>query len=103
MNQYTRRLHLFTQLVNKRCIYDYMNGKWKSSLKNAKTRPEADCNLDHQLLIVDLKPRPRKNTKPPSPLRFDCTTMDENYMIKISNRFAALLKHKEEKRQMNSG
>ena len=32
-----------------------INEKWKRALKNAKTRPGADCNTDHQLLVVDME------------------------------------------------
>ena len=39
--------------------YVMRNHKWKASLKNAKTKPDADCNSDHQLLIVAIQFRLR--------------------------------------------
>ncbi|XP_063593072.1 uncharacterized protein LOC134770132 [Penaeus indicus] len=76
--------------------YILINKKWKGSVRNAKTRPGADCNSDHQLLVVDLLLRLKKINKPPIPLRFDYSTMNEKYRVEISNRFAALLECEEE-------
>ena len=39
----------------------------------------------------------KKIQTPPTPLRFDFTTMNENYRVETSNRFAALLEYKDDK------
>ena len=40
--------------------YVLINQKWKGSLRNVKTRPGANCNSDHQLLVIDLKLKLKK-------------------------------------------
>ena len=74
-----------------------INKKWKGSVQNAKTRPGSDCNSDHQLLVMDLKFRLKKLTKPPKVLRFDYTTISDDYKVEISNRFESLLQCDDEK------
>ena len=74
-----------------------LNQKWKGTLKNAKTRPGADCNIDHQLLAVDMQTRLKKLQKPQIPQKLDYTSIDNEYRIKISNSFESLLQCEEEK------
>ena len=74
-----------------------INQKWKASLKNAKTRPGADCNSDHQLLIVDMQFRLKKLPVAETPLKLNYNSIDEVYQVKISNSFEALLASEEEK------
>ena len=74
-----------------------INKKWKGSLQNAKTRPRSDCNSDHQLLVIDLKFRLKTLPKPPTVLRFDYTTISDDYRFGMSNRFESLLQCDDEK------
>ena len=80
-----------------------INKKWKGSVQNAKTRPGSDCNSDHQLLVMDLKLRLKKLMKLPTVLRFDYTTISDDYEIEISNRFESLLNVMMKKHQMSYG
>ena len=72
---------LFQQ--HKRCLYiwtspdgqyqnqiDYIlyNGRWRSSIQSAKTRPGADCGSDHELLIAKLRLKLKKVGKTNRPL-----------------------------------
>ena len=66
-------------------------------MKNVRTRPGANCNSDHQLLVADTKLQLKKLVQPLQPRRFDYQTLDNNYKIKISNRFEALLQCDEER------
>ena len=77
--------------------YIILNQKWKSCVKNVKTRPGADCNSDHQLLAAEIKLQLKKLTQPPQPIRFDYKTLDNNYSVKISNSFEALLQCEDKK------
>ena len=43
--------------------YITINQKWKSALKNAKRRLDADCNTNPQLLVVDTQIRLKKVKK----------------------------------------
>ncbi|MCT5353384.1 endonuclease/exonuclease/phosphatase family protein [Pseudomonas aeruginosa] len=70
--------------------YIVLNQKWKSCIKNAKTRPGADCNSDHQLLTIDFKIRLKKMERPTPPLKLDYKTLDNNYRITVSNKFEIL-------------
>ena len=57
----------------------------------------SDCNSDHQLLVIALKFRLKKLMKPPTVLRFDYTTIIDDYRVEISNRFESLLQYDDEK------
>ena len=70
--------------------YIVLNQKWKSCIKNARTRPGADCNSDHQLLTIDIKIRLKKMERPTPPLRLDYKTLDNSYRIAVSNKFELL-------------
>ena len=48
--------------------YITFSQKWKSNLKDVRTRPGADCNSDHQLLIVEIRFRLKKMEHPLPPL-----------------------------------
>ena len=61
-------------------------------MKNVKTYPGADCNSDHQLLVAKCKVRLKKLHKPPPPLRFDTTLIDNEYTVAVENKFEELLK-----------
>ena len=71
--------------------------RWRSSVKDTRTLPEADCNTDHQLLISQNKVRLKKFNQGPTPLRLELTSIDNRYRIQISNKFEALLRCKEPK------
>ena len=60
-----------------------------------KTR--SDCTSDHQLLVIALKFRLKKLMKPPKVLRFDYTTISDDYRVEISNRFESLLQCNDER------
>ena len=62
-----------------------------------RTRPGADCNSDHQLLAADIKFNLKKMKQPPPPIRFDYKTLDDNYRVNITNKFASLLLCEEER------
>ena len=73
-----------------------INHEWKASLHNAKTRPGAGCNFDHQLLIVDVQFTLKKLPVSETPLKLDYNSIDEVCRVKISYSFEALLLADEE-------
>ena len=83
--------------------YISMNQKWRASVKNVKTRPSADCNSDHQLLVAKFQLRLKNIEQPPQPIRFNYQTLHKKYRINISNSFEALLNSEEEKNPMICG
>ena len=77
--------------------YITIDQKWKSTLKNAKTRPGADCNTDHQLLVIEMQVRLKKLNKVINPVRLEYTSFNNEYNVKVSNSCETLLKLDEEK------
>eukprot|EP00794_Sanderia_malayensis_P019305 gene19305-21229_t len=71
--------------------------RWRSGVKNTRTYPGADCNSDHQLLVMNFKLHIKKNTQHQSSLRFDKTVIPDEYTIEISNRYELLARLDEEK------
>ena len=71
--------------------------RWRSSVKNTRTYPGADCNSDHQLHVMNFKLRLKKNVQQQSCIRFDLTATPNEYSVEISNRFELLARLDEEK------
>ena len=59
---------------------------WRCSIQSAKTRPGADCGLDHELLITKLK----KVGKTARPFRYDLNQIPYDYTVEMRNRFKGL-------------
>ncbi len=70
--------------------YILFSQQWKSNVKNVRTRPGADCNSDHQLLTADVKFKLKKMKQPPHPIRLDYKTLNDEYRVRVTNRFEAL-------------
>ena len=99
-DHHPRHLYTWTSLdkkTKKQIDHKIIDQKWKSALKNAKTRPGADCSTDNQLLVIDMQVRLKKLNKVISPLRLDYTSFNNEYNVKVSNSFEPLLKLDEEK------
>ena len=92
--------HLFQQ--NKRRLYtwtspdgqqqnqiDYIlcSQRWRSSIQSAKTRPEADCGSDHELLIAKFRIKLKKVGKTTRPFRYDLNQIPYDYTVEVRNRF----------------
>ena len=71
--------------------------RWRSSVKDTRTYPGADCNSDHQLLVMNFKLRLKKNTQQQSSLRFDLIAIPDVYTVEILNRYELLARLDEEK------
>ena len=64
--------------------------RWKSSIKSAKTRPEADCGSDHELLIAKFRLTLNKVGKTTRPFRYDLNQIPYDYTVGVINRFKGL-------------
>ena len=51
--------------------YILCSQRWRSSIQLAKTRPGADCGLDHELLIAKFRLKLKKVEKTTRPFRYD--------------------------------
>ena len=62
----------------------------RSSLQSAKTRPGADCGLDHKLLIAKFRLKLKKVGKTTRPFRYDLNQIPYDYTVEVTNRFEGL-------------
>ena len=53
-----------------------------SSRQSAKTRPEADCDSDHELLIAKFRLKLKKIGKATRPFRYDLNQIPYDYTVK---------------------
>ena len=58
--------------------------------KSAKTRPEAECGSDHELLIAKFRLKLKKVGKTTRPFRYDFKQFPYDYTVKVTNRFKGL-------------
>ena len=61
-----------------------------SSIQSAKTRPEADCGSDHELLIAKFRLKLEKVGKTTRPFRYDLNQIPYDYTVEVTNRFKGL-------------
>ena len=87
-----RRLYTWTSpegLHQNQIDYILCSQRWRSSIPSTKTRPGADCGLDHELLIANgLKLK--KVGKTTRPFRYDLNQIPYDYTVEVRNRFKGL-------------
>ena len=64
--------------------------RWRSSIQSTKTRPEADCGSDQELLIAKFRIKLKKVRKTTRPFRYDLNQIPYDYTVKVRNRFRGL-------------
>ena len=62
----------------------------ESSIQSAKARLEADCGLDHELLITKFRLKLKKVGKTTRPLRYDLNQIPYDYTVDVTSRFQRL-------------
>ena len=67
-----------------------MQSKWRSSVQTAKTRPGADCGLDHQLLIEKFRLKFKKVGKNTRAFKYDLNQIPYDYTVEVMSRFKGL-------------
>ena len=67
-----------------------MQPRRKSSIQSAKTRLEAHCGSDHELLIAKFRPKVMKVGKTTRPFRYDLNQIPYDYTVEVRNRFKGL-------------
>ena len=82
--QLKRRLYTWTSPDGQqRNQIDYIlcSQRWRSSIQSAKTRPEADCGSDHELLIAKFKLKLKKVVKTNRQFRYDLNQIPYDYTV----------------------
>ena len=87
-----KTLHITSPDGQHRNQIDYIlcSQRWKSSIQSAKTRLEADCGSDHQLLIAKFRLKLKKVGKTSRPFRYDLNQIPYDYTVEVRNRFKGL-------------
>ena len=91
--QHKRRLYTWTSPDGQhRNQVDYIlcSQRWRSSIQSVKTRPGADCGLDHELLIAKFRLKLKKVGKTTRPFRYDLNQIPYNDTVEVTNRFKRL-------------
>ena len=70
--------------------YSMVPKRWQSSIQNVKTRPGADCGSDHQMLVFKLKLKLKSMNRTSAPVRYDVSSIPEEFKVEVSNKFKAL-------------
>ena len=70
--------------------YILCSQRWRSSIQSTKTRPGADCSLDHELLIAKSRLKLKKVGKTTRPFRYDLNQIPYDYTVEVKNRFKGL-------------
>ena len=58
--------------------------------RSEKTRPEADCGSDHELLIAKFRLKLKKVGKTTKPFKYDLNQIPYDYTVEVRNRFMRL-------------
>ena len=62
----------------------------RSSIQSGKTRLEADCGSDHELLIAKFRCKLKKVGKTTRSFRYDVNQIPYDYTVEVRNRFKRL-------------
>ena len=87
-----KTLHMSITDGQHRNQIDYIlcSQRWRSSIQSAKTRQEADCGSDHELLIVKFRLKLEKAGITNRPFRYDVNQFSYDYTVEVRNRFKGL-------------
>ena len=94
-----RRLYTLTSpngITKKQIDYICIRNRWRSTCKNAKTFPGADCGTDHQLLVAQLQIKLKAQKSNTHVLQYDLANIPDTYRVEVNNRFEELLYVEEE-------
>ena len=62
----------------------------KLYIKSAETRPEADCDSDHEFLVAKFGLKLKKVGESTRPFRYDLNQIPYDYPVEVTNRFKEL-------------
>ena len=88
--QHKRRCYTWTSpdgQYQKQIDYILCSQRWRSFIQSAKTRPGADCGLDHALLIAKFRIKLKTVGETTRPFRYDLIKSPYVYSVEVTNRF----------------
>ena len=91
--QHKRRLYIWTSpdgQYHNQIGNSLFSQRWRSSIQSAKTRLEANCGSDHELLIAKFRLKVKKVGKTTRPFRFELKQIPYVYTVKMGYRFKGL-------------
>ena len=91
--QHKKRLYTWTSPDGQhwnQIDYILCSQRWRGSIQSAKTRPEADCGSDHELLIAKFRLKLKEVGKITRPFRYDLNQIPYDYTVEVRNRFKGL-------------
>ena len=91
--QHKKRLYTWTSQDDRqqnKIDYILCSQAWRRSIQLAKTRSEADCGLDHELLIAKFRLKLKKVEKTTRPFRYDLSQTPYDYTVEMRNKFKGL-------------
>ena len=91
--QHKKRLYTWTSPDGEhqnQIDYILCSQRWRSSIQSAKTRLEAVCGSDHELLITKFRLKLKNLGKTTRQLRYDLNQIPYDYTVEVRNRFKGL-------------
>ena len=88
LQQHKRRLYTWT--LSDGQFQNQIDCIWRSSRQLTKTRPRADCDSDHELLIAKFRLKLKKVGKTIKPFRYDLNQIPYDYTMEMMNKFKGL-------------
>ena len=85
--QHKRRLYTWTSPDGQhqnQIDYILCSQRWRSSIQSAKTRPKADCDSDHDLVIAKFRLQLRKIDKPTRLFRYNLHQIPNDYTVDMN-------------------
>ena len=70
--------------------YILINKRWKSTIRDVRTKPGADCGTDHELLVATMQTKLKRLKKGERLNAYDCKEITPEYRVEIRNRFEVL-------------
>ena len=70
--------------------YILCSQRWRSSIQSEKTRPEADCGSDHELLIANFRLKLKREGKTTRPFGYNLNQIPYGYTVEMTNRSKGL-------------
>ena len=70
--------------------YILCSQRWRSCIQSAKTRPEADCGSDHELLTAKFRLKLKKVGETTRPFRYDLNQIHYDYTVEVKYRLKGL-------------